>query len=105
MILLIDNYDSFTYNLAHLFGELGAEVVVHRNDEITADEAAALDPTHLGISPRPGRPGGGGGPRGDRANVCRAQAAARRLPRPPGDRRRLRRRGGPCPRARPRQGD
>ena len=38
-VLLIDNYDSFTYNLAHLFGELGAEVVVHRNDEITVDEA------------------------------------------------------------------
>src|SRR6266566_320380 len=41
-ILLIDNYDSFTYNLAHLFGELGAEVVVRRNDAITADEAEAL---------------------------------------------------------------
>ena len=44
MILLIDNYDSFTYNLAHLFGELGAEVVVRRNDEITPDEAEALAP-------------------------------------------------------------
>ena len=39
MILLIDNYDSFTYNLAHLFGELGADVVVRRNDEISPDEA------------------------------------------------------------------
>ena len=56
MILLVDNYDSFTYNLAHLFGELGAEVVVHRNDEITVDEAAALEPTHVVISPGPGRP-------------------------------------------------
>jgi anthranilate synthase/aminodeoxychorismate synthase-like glutamine amidotransferase len=55
-VLLIDNYDSFTYNLAHLFGELGAEVVVRRNDAITADEAAALDPTHVVISPGPGRP-------------------------------------------------
>jgi len=55
-VLLIDNYDSFTYNLAQLFGELGGEVVVHRNDEITVDEAAALDPTHVVISPGPGRP-------------------------------------------------
>jgi anthranilate synthase/aminodeoxychorismate synthase-like glutamine amidotransferase len=56
MILLIDNYDSFTYNLAHLFGELGAEVVVRRNDEIDADEAERLAPSHLVISPGPGRP-------------------------------------------------
>ena len=55
-VLLIDNYDSFTYNLAHLFGELGAEVVVRRNDEITVDEAERLEPTHLVISPGPGRP-------------------------------------------------
>ena len=56
MILLIDNYDSFTYNLAHLFGELGAEVVVRRNDEITPDEAEELSPSHLVVSPGPGRP-------------------------------------------------
>ena len=56
MILLVDNYDSFTYNLAHLFEELGAEVVVRRNDEVTPDEAAALAPSHLVISPGPGRP-------------------------------------------------
>ena len=56
MILLIDNYDSFTYNLAHLFGELGAEVEVRRNDAIDADEAEKLDPSHLVISPGPGRP-------------------------------------------------
>ena len=56
MILLIDNYDSFTYNLAHLFGELGAEVIVRRNDAITADEAEALGPSHLVVSPGPGRP-------------------------------------------------
>jgi anthranilate synthase/aminodeoxychorismate synthase-like glutamine amidotransferase len=59
-ILLIDNYDSFTYNLAHLFGELGAEVIVRRNDAITADEAASLAPSHLVISPGPGRPGDAG---------------------------------------------
>jgi anthranilate synthase/aminodeoxychorismate synthase-like glutamine amidotransferase len=56
MILLIDNYDSFTYNLAHLFEELGADVLVRRNDELTADDAEALAPTHLVVSPGPGRP-------------------------------------------------
>ncbi|HEX9415662.1 MAG TPA: aminodeoxychorismate/anthranilate synthase component II [Gaiellaceae bacterium] len=56
MILLIDNYDSFTYNLAHLFGELGADVTVRRNDELNADEAERLQPSHLVVSPGPGRP-------------------------------------------------
>jgi anthranilate synthase/aminodeoxychorismate synthase-like glutamine amidotransferase len=56
MILLVDNYDSFTYNLAHLFGELGADVLVRRNDELTADSAEQLAPSHLVISPGPGRP-------------------------------------------------
>jgi anthranilate synthase component II len=56
VILLIDNYDSFTYNLAHLFGELGADVQVIRNDVIDADEAERLAPSHLLISPGPGRP-------------------------------------------------
>jgi anthranilate synthase/aminodeoxychorismate synthase-like glutamine amidotransferase len=56
MILLVDNYDSFTYNLAHLFGELGAEVVVRRNDAIDPDEAERLAPSHLVLSPGPGRP-------------------------------------------------
>jgi anthranilate synthase/aminodeoxychorismate synthase-like glutamine amidotransferase len=56
VILLVDNYDSFTYNLAHLFGELGAEVVVRRNDELDADEAERLAPSHLVVSPCPGRP-------------------------------------------------
>jgi anthranilate synthase/aminodeoxychorismate synthase-like glutamine amidotransferase len=56
MILLIDNYDSFTYNLVHLFGELGAEVVVRRNDAIDADEAERLAPSRLVVSPGPGRP-------------------------------------------------
>jgi anthranilate synthase/aminodeoxychorismate synthase-like glutamine amidotransferase len=60
MMLLIDNYDSFTYNLAHLFGELGAEVEVRRNDAIDADEAARLKPSHLVISPGPGRPADAG---------------------------------------------
>ncbi len=56
MILVIDNYDSFTYNLVHLFEELGADVRVHRNDALTADEAERLAPSHLVISPGPGRP-------------------------------------------------
>jgi anthranilate synthase component 2 len=56
VILLVDNYDSFTYNLAHLFQELGADVTVLRNDEIDADGAEQLAPTHLVISPGPGRP-------------------------------------------------
>jgi anthranilate synthase/aminodeoxychorismate synthase-like glutamine amidotransferase len=56
MVLLIDNYDSFTYNLAQYFGELGAEVVVHRNDQITLDGIATLKPSHIVISPGPGRP-------------------------------------------------
>jgi anthranilate synthase/aminodeoxychorismate synthase-like glutamine amidotransferase len=56
MILMVDNYDSFTYNLVHLFEELGAEVRVFRNDAITADEAERLAPSHLVVSPGPGRP-------------------------------------------------
>ncbi|HSS73636.1 MAG TPA: aminodeoxychorismate/anthranilate synthase component II [Gaiellaceae bacterium] len=60
MILLVDNYDSFTYNLVHLFEELGAEVVVRRNDEIDADGAGRFAPSHLVISPGPGRPEGSG---------------------------------------------
>jgi anthranilate synthase component II len=59
-ILMIDNYDSFTYNLVHLFEELGAEVVVRRNDAITPDEAAGLEPDRLVVSPGPGRPGEAG---------------------------------------------
>jgi anthranilate synthase/aminodeoxychorismate synthase-like glutamine amidotransferase len=56
VLLLIDNYDSFTYNLADLFGELGTEVTVRRNDEITVEEAERLAPSRLVISPGPGRP-------------------------------------------------
>ena len=55
-LLLIDNYDSFTYNLVQAFRVLGAEVLVHRNDALSIEEARALDPTHLVISPGPGTP-------------------------------------------------
>ncbi|KUJ71154.1 aminodeoxychorismate/anthranilate synthase component II [Thiomicrospira sp. WB1] len=56
MLLMIDNYDSFTYNLVQYFGELGQEVVVHRNDQITLDQIEALAPTYLVISPGPCSP-------------------------------------------------
>jgi len=56
MIVMIDNYDSFTYNLVQYFGELGAEVLVHRNDQITVDEVAALKPSHIVLSPGPCTP-------------------------------------------------
>ena len=55
-LLLIDNYDSFTYNLVQAFMILGAEVLVHRNDALTVEAAVALAPTHLCISPGPGTP-------------------------------------------------
>ena len=60
MLALIDNYDSFTYNLVQYFGELGADVRVYRNDQVTVDELVALAPTHLVISPGPGTPTDGG---------------------------------------------
>ncbi|MBP1604637.1 MAG: pabA [Acidobacteria bacterium] len=56
MVLLLDNYDSFTFNLAQYLGELGAEVVVRRNDAVTLDDIAGLRPTRIVISPGPGRP-------------------------------------------------
>ena len=56
MILLIDNYDSFTFNLAQYLGELGAPPLVRRNDEISLGEIEALHPSHIVISPGPGRP-------------------------------------------------
>ncbi|MCW5751937.1 MAG: aminodeoxychorismate/anthranilate synthase component II [Alphaproteobacteria bacterium] len=62
MFLLIDNYDSFTYNLVHYLGELGAEVVVRRNDRIGAEEALEMAPEGIVISPGPCDP--------DRAGIC-----------------------------------
>lgn len=56
MILLIDNYDSFTYNLVHYLGELGARVTVWRNDMISVEDALALKPEAVVLSPGPGRP-------------------------------------------------
>jgi anthranilate synthase component 2 len=56
MLLMIDNYDSFTYNLVQYFGELGSDVVVHRNDQITVQEIEKLDPKYIVISPGPCTP-------------------------------------------------
>src|SRR5687767_7569240 len=76
---MLDNYDSFTYNLVHLLEVLGAEVAVYRNDALTVDEAEALAPSHLVVSPGPGRPADAGisvalirrlGPRVPTLGVC-----------------------------------
>jgi len=56
MLLMIDNYDSFTYNLVQYFGELGVDIRVFRNDEISVDEIASLEPEHIVISPGPCTP-------------------------------------------------
>ena len=75
MYLLIDNYDSFTYNLVHYLGELGGETVVRRNDALSADEAMAMRPQGIVISPGPCDP--------DRAGICLElidKAAAARMP-------------------------
>lgn len=68
MLLLIDNYDSFTYNLVHYLGGLGANVVVKRNDELNVQEAMALNPSAILLSPGPCDP--------DRAGICLAMVAA-----------------------------
>jgi anthranilate synthase component 2 len=68
MLLLIDNYDSFTYNLFHYLGELGAEVTVRRNDEIDVQAAMALNPSAILLSPGPCTP--------DQAGICLALTAA-----------------------------
>ena len=68
MLLLIDNYDSFTYNLVHYLGELGADVVVHRNDTLDVQAAMALQPQGILLSPGPCDP--------DQAGICLALTAA-----------------------------
>src|SRR3989338_6011736 len=56
MLLMIDNYDSFTYNLVQYFAELGAEVAVRRNDEVTVEQIATMNPQHIVVSPGPCTP-------------------------------------------------
>ena len=68
MLLLIDNYDSFTYNLVHYLGELGADVQVHRNDALNVQEAMALNPAGILLSPGPCDP--------DQAGICLPLVAA-----------------------------
>jgi len=78
MLLMIDNYDSFTYNLVQYLGELGEDVKVYRNDEITLEEVGKLKPAHIVISPGPCTPG--------RSSVEAARSNAswpRSLPRAP----------------------
>jgi anthranilate synthase/aminodeoxychorismate synthase-like glutamine amidotransferase len=79
VVLLIDNYDSFTWNLAQYLGELGAPPVVKRNDEVTCDDIEAMHPDRIVISPGPGRPEAAGislevirrfGPRMPLLGVC-----------------------------------
>ena len=60
MIVMIDNYDSFTYNLVQYLGELGAEIIVFRNDQVTLNDVSQLVPDHIVISPGPGTPDDGG---------------------------------------------
>jgi anthranilate synthase component 2 len=74
MYVLIDNYDSFTYNLVHFLGELGAEMAVHRNDAITSEQVLALGPEGIVLSPGPCDP--------DRAGICLdlVKLAAGKLP-------------------------
>jgi anthranilate synthase component 2 len=74
MIVMFDNYDSFTYNLVQYLGELGAEVQTYRNDQITVDKVAALEPSHIVLSPGPCTP--------DQAGICLAliKALAGRFP-------------------------
>jgi len=60
MFIMIDNYDSFTYNLVQYFNELGKDVVVFRNDEVTIEKIQGLKPDHICISPGPGKPRGAG---------------------------------------------
>ena len=75
MLLVIDNYDSFTYNLVQYLGELGADVVVRRNDAVTVEQVGDLAPDGIVLSPGPCDP--------DRAGICLdtiAAAAERRIP-------------------------
>ena len=56
MVIVIDNYDSFTYNLVQFLGELGADIEVHRNDKVSLEQIRDLKPDHLVVSPGPGTP-------------------------------------------------
>src|ERR1041384_5829903 len=97
MIVLVDNYDSFTFNLVHYLGGLGADVAVHRNDKIAVADVLALQPDAPVLSPRPPPPPppqrGRHPPRPHREGLAHG-SNPRRLPRPPGGRPGVRRQGG-----------
>ena len=103
MLLMIDNYDSFTYNLVQYFGELGEDVQVYRNDEITVEQVAALKPDHIVISPGPCTPNEAGISVPLIQAIRRQGAAARRVPRPPEHRPGVRRQDHPRQAAHARQ--
>ena len=94
MLLMIDNYDSFTFNLVQYFGELGEEVRSFRNDEIDVAGIGALRPDAIVLLARALHAGRGRHLRRRDPRLRRQAADPRRLPRPPGDRRRARRQGG-----------
>ena len=93
VVILIDNYDSFTWNLVHYLGEIGAETVVHRNDKVSVGQVLSSRPQAIVLSPGPCTP--------NEAGICLDLIAAAslddtgpgRLPRPPGHRAGLRRQG------------
>ena len=91
MLLVLDNYDSFTYNLVQYLGELGEHPVVKRNDEITVDDIGAMGVTRLVISPGPCTPSEAGITVDRDEAVGQHDPDSRRLPRSPGDRRGVRR--------------
>ena len=95
-LLLIDNYDSFTYNLVQAFLVLGAEVQVFRNDAITPEAARELSPSHLCISPGPGTPYDAGVSMEMIRAFAGTNPGVRSLSGPPVHRRGIRRQGGAC---------
>ena len=94
MLLMIDNYDSFTYNLVQYFGELGEEVQTFRNDEITLDEIAKLNPERICLSPGPSNPQHAGITLSVLREFSGKAAHPRRMPRPSGHWRSVRRTRG-----------
>ena len=96
MLLMIDNYDSFTYNLVQYLGELGADVVVHRNDQITIAQIEELTPEKIVISPGPCTPNEAGDIDRHDQDICRSRADSGCLSRSPEYRPGIWRQDRPC---------